>query len=66
MEFVWRNYVLVINGNYWVKTTNSIELLSQLLMVFILCLFILFETFTLGNNYCLGSLWNFEISNFGN
>ena len=35
MEFVWRNYVLVINGNYWVKTTNSIELLSQLLMVFI-------------------------------
>ena len=35
MEFVWRNYVLVINGNYWVKTTDSIELLSQLLMVFI-------------------------------
>ena len=35
MEFVWRNYVLVINGNYWVKTTNSIALLSQL-MVFIL------------------------------
>lgn len=61
MEFVWRNYVLVINGNYWVKTTNSIALLSQL-MVFICGLF---ETFTLGNNYCLGSLWNFEISNFG-
>ena len=56
MEFVWRNYVLVSNGNYWVKTTNSIELLSQLLMVFICGLF---ETFTLGNNYCLGSLWNF-------
>lgn len=64
MEFVWRNYVLVINGNYWVKTTNSIALLSQLLMVFICGLF---ETFTLGNNYyCLGSLWNFEISNFSN
>ena len=61
MEFVWRNYVLVINGNYWVKTTNSIALLSQW-MVFICGLF---ETFTLGNNYCLGSLWNFEISNFG-
>ena len=56
MEFVWRNYVLVINGNYRVKTTNFIELLSQLLMVFICGLF---ETFTLGNNYCLGSLWNF-------
>ena len=62
MEFVWRNYVLVIHKNYRVKTTNSIELLSQLLMVFICGLF---ETFTLGNNYCLGSLWNFEISNFG-
>ena len=62
MEFVWRNYVLVINGNYWVKTTNSIALLSQL-MVFICGPF---ETFTLGNNYCLGSLWNFEISNFAN
>lgn len=62
MEFVWRNYVLVINGNYWVKTTISIALLSQL-MVFICGLF---ETFTLGNNYCLGSLWNFEISNFSN
>ena len=62
MEFVWRNYVLVINGNYWVKTTNSIALLSQL-MVFICGPF---ETFTLGNNYCLGSLWNFEISNFSN
>ena len=62
MEFVWRNYVLVINGNYWVKTTNSIALLSQL-MVFICGLF---ETFTLGNNCCLGSLWNFEISNFSN
>ena len=56
MEFVWRNYVLVIHGNYWVKTTNSIKLLSQLLMVFICGLF---ENFTLGNNYCLGSLWNF-------
>lgn len=63
MEIVWRNYVLVINGKYRVKTTNSVELLSQLLMVFI-C--VLFETFTLGNNYCLGSLWNFEILNFGN
>lgn len=63
MEFVWRNYVLVIHGNYWVKTTNSIKLLSQLLMVFICGLF---ETFTLGNNYCFSSLWNFEISNFGN
>ena len=62
MDIVWRNYVLVINGNYWVKTTNSIALLSQL-MVFICGLF---ETFTLGNNYCLGSLWNFEISNFSN
>lgn len=63
MEIVWRNYVLVINGKYRVKTTNSVELLSQLLMVFICGLF---ETFTLGNNYCLGSLWNFEILNFGN
>ena len=63
MDIVWRNYVLVIHGNYRVKTTNSIELLSQLLMVFICGLF---ETFTLGNNYCFGSLWNFEISNFGN
>ena len=63
MEIVWRNYALVINGKYRVKTTNSIELLSQLLMVFICGLF---ETFTVGNNYCLGSLWNFEISNFGN
>lgn len=62
MEFVWRNYVLVIHGNYRVKTTNFIELLSQLLMVFICGLF---ETFTLRNNYCFGSLWNFEISNFG-
>ena len=53
MDIVERSSVLVTHGNYKVKTTNSIELLKQLLMVFICGLF---ETFTLGNNYCLNSL----------